>query len=67
MNIDVDESKKRITKLIENNYTPKIAMFGGSLFLFPHPMKELSEFLKSHDIFTCYDSAHVSGLSLIHI
>ena len=62
MNIDVDESKKRITKLIENNNTPKIAMFGGSLFLFPHPMKELSEFLKSHDIFICYDSAHVSGL-----
>jgi len=62
MNIDIDESKKRIIKLIENNDTPKMAMFGGSLFLFPHPMKELSEFLKSHDIFICYDSAHVSGL-----
>lgn len=37
-------------------------MFGGSLFLFPHPMKELKDFLQSHDIFICYDSAHVSGL-----
>src|SRR5208283_310672 len=41
---------------------PKMAMFGGSLFLFPHPVKELAEFLKSEGIIVCYDSAHVSGL-----
>ena len=62
MNIDVDQSKQRIEKLIENNNKPTFAMFGGSLFLFPHPMKELKDFLQSHDIFICYDSAHVSGL-----
>ena len=62
MNIDVDQSKQRIEKLIENNNKPRFAMFGGSLFLFPHPMKELKDFLQSHDIFICYDSAHVSGL-----
>ena len=62
MNIDVDQSKQRIEKLIENNNKPSFAMFGGSLFLFPHPMKELKDFLQSHDIFICYDSAHVSGL-----
>tara|TARA_B110000014_G_C20125070_1_gene598568 strand:- start:533 stop:1843 length:1311 start_codon:yes stop_codon:yes gene_type:complete len=62
MNIDVDQSKQRIEKLIADNKKPSFAMFGGSLFLFPHPMKELKDFLKSHDIFICYDSAHVSGL-----
>ncbi len=63
MNIDVDKSKQRITKMIEEeNDKPNMAMFGGSLFLFPHPMKELKDFLLDHDIFICYDSAHVSGL-----
>jgi glycine/serine hydroxymethyltransferase len=27
-----------------NNKKPAIAMFGGSLFLFPHPIKELAKF-----------------------
>ena len=62
MNIDVDQSKQRIEKLIQENKKPSFAMFGGSLFLFPHPMKDLKDFLLSNDIFICYDSAHVSGL-----
>ena len=62
MNIDVDKSKERITKMIADGNKPRMAMFGGSLFLFPHPMKELKDFLLSNDIFICYDSAHVSGL-----
>jgi len=37
-------------------------MFGGSLFLFPHPVKELSNFLKNFDIHINYDAAHVAGL-----
>jgi len=39
-----------------------MAMFGGSLFLFPHPVRELSDFLKSYDIHINYDAAHVAGL-----
>jgi glycine hydroxymethyltransferase len=39
-----------------------MAMFGGSLFLFPHPVKELSDFLKSYDMHINYDAAHVAGL-----
>ena len=63
MNIDVDKTKEKVKKMVEEeNDPPKMAMFGGSLFLFPHPVKELADFLKSYGIFVCYDSAHVSGL-----
>nr|AIF22663.1 serine hydroxymethyltransferase (glyA, SHMT) [uncultured marine thaumarchaeote SAT1000_10_C05] len=41
---------------------PKIAMFGGSVFLFPHPVKELTDFLKSYNMHINYDAAHVAGL-----
>lgn len=61
-NIDVDKTKEKIKKLSVDGKKPKMAMFGGSLFLFPHPVKELSEFLTSEGIIVCYDSAHVSGL-----
>ena len=62
MTIDVDKTKKRIEELKKARRLPKIAMFGGSLFLFPHPVKELSSFLKSHEIHINYDAAHVAGL-----
>jgi glycine hydroxymethyltransferase len=61
-NIDVDKTKEKIKKLEAGGKKPKMVMFGGSLFLFPHPVEELSEFLKSEGIIVCYDSAHVSGL-----
>jgi glycine hydroxymethyltransferase len=59
MNIDVDETMRRIRSLSK---PPKIAMFGASLFLFPHPVKELSDFVKSAGGVVCYDAAHVAGL-----
>ncbi|MGH9922692.1 MAG: serine hydroxymethyltransferase [Nitrososphaerales archaeon] len=62
MNIDVDESKKKIETLMKEGKKPKMVMFGGSLFLFPHPVKELASYLHDNDIFVCYDAAHVSGL-----
>ncbi len=62
MTIDVDETKKRVTKMAEAGKTPKIAMFGGSLFLFPHPVGELAEFLKGYGMHINYDAAHVAGL-----
>jgi glycine hydroxymethyltransferase len=61
-NIDVDKTKEKVKKLGEDGKKPKIAMFGGSLFLFPHPVRELADFLKAEGIIVCYDSAHVSGL-----
>ena len=61
MNIDVDATKKKVRQL-KGSKRPKIAMFGGSLFLFPHPVKELSEFLKGYGMHINYDGAHVAGL-----
>lgn len=61
-NIDVDKTKDKIKKLESEGKKPKMVMFGGSLFLFPHPVTELAEFCKSEGIIVCYDSAHVSGL-----
>jgi len=62
MTIDVDKTKDKVEELKKAGRLPKMAMFGGSLFLFPHPVKELADFLKSHNIFINYDAAHVAGL-----
>ena len=58
MNIDVDETKKRIAALP----SLKLAMFGCSLFLFPHPIKELTQAIHDKGGAICYDAAHVAGL-----
>ena len=58
MNIDVDETKKRISALP----SLKLAMFGCSLFLFPHPIKELEQAIHDKGGTICYDAAHVAGL-----
>ncbi len=57
MNIDVDKSIKRIE---ENK--PKLVILGGSVILFPHPVKELSNVCKSIGALLHYDAAHVAGL-----
>jgi glycine hydroxymethyltransferase len=62
MTIDIDATKKKIKEMSRDGKTPKIAMFGGSLFLFPHPVKELAEFMHDHGIYVNYDGAHVAGL-----
>ena len=62
MTLDVDKTKAKVEDLKSNNRLPKIAMFGGSVFLFPHPVKELADFLKGHNMHINYDAAHVAGL-----
>lgn len=62
MTIDVDKTKQKVEELKKSGRLPKMAMFGGSLFLFPHPVKELAEFLKGHGMHVNYDAAHVAGL-----
>jgi glycine hydroxymethyltransferase len=62
MNIDVDETKKKLLKLHSEGRGAKIMMFGGSLLLFPQPLKELSEAAKEIGAIPCYDAAHVAGL-----
>ena len=57
MNIDIDGAIKLIKKI-----KPKLALNGRSVFLFPSPIKELSE--AAHDVgaYLVYDAAHVLGL-----
>jgi len=62
MTIDVDKTKQKVIELKKQDRLPKMAMFGGSLFLFPHPVKELADFLKSNGMHINYDAAHVAGL-----
>jgi len=62
MTIDVDATKKKIQQMIDDGKSPKIGMFGGSLFLFPHPVKELAGFMHDHNMYVNYDGAHVAGL-----
>ncbi|NVM44062.1 MAG: serine hydroxymethyltransferase, partial [Candidatus Lokiarchaeota archaeon] len=57
MNIDPDATAKIIRK-----FEPEMVLFGGSVFLFPHPVKELSEVAKEVGAYTGYDAAHVAGL-----
>jgi glycine hydroxymethyltransferase len=63
MNIDVDKTKQKIEKMVkEEKKPPKLAMFGGSLFLFPHPIRELADTFRSIGANITYDAAHVAGL-----
>jgi glycine hydroxymethyltransferase len=48
--------------MCKDNRAPSIGMFGGSLFLFPHPVKELADFMHDHNMYINYDGAHVAGL-----
>ncbi|MEM2028069.1 MAG: aminotransferase class V-fold PLP-dependent enzyme, partial [Candidatus Bathyarchaeia archaeon] len=57
MNIDPDKSAEIIRAA-----KPGIVTFGGSLFLFPHPVKELSDVAHEVGAYVVYDAAHVLGL-----
>jgi glycine hydroxymethyltransferase len=57
MNIDIDGAVKLIKKV-----KPKVALNGRSVFLFPSPIKEISEAAHEVDAYLVYDAAHVLGL-----
>ncbi|KXB07159.1 serine hydroxymethyltransferase [candidate division MSBL1 archaeon SCGC-AAA382C18] len=57
MNIDPDKTAEKIREL-----EPDLCMFGASVFLFPHPIEEISDVAKEVDAKIAYDAAHVSGL-----
>ncbi len=57
MNLDIDASAKIIRE-----FEPELVLFGGSVFLFPHPVKELGEVAKEVGAYIGYDAAHVAGL-----
>lgn len=57
MNLDIDASAKIIRE-----FKPELVLFGGSVFLFPHPVKELGDVAKEVGAYVGYDAAHVAGL-----
>lgn len=57
MNIDVEKSIEKIRKV-----RPKIILFGASVFLFPHPVRQLREIANEVGAVILYDAAHVLGL-----
>ena len=57
LNIDVEAAEKAIR---ENE--PRLIQFGASVFLFPHPLKELIPVAHEVGAHVNYDAAHVAGL-----
>ena len=57
MNVDIDKA----VKVIEET-KPKFAVLGGSVYLFPHPVKEIADAVHSVGGKLVYDAAHVLGL-----
>jgi glycine hydroxymethyltransferase len=57
MNIDPD----RMTAMIRD-LKPRIVLLGGSLFLFPHPVREAADAAREVGATLVYDGAHVLGL-----
>ncbi len=57
MNIDVDKALKLIEKV-----KPAFVVLGGSVYLFPHPVKEVADTAHSVNARVIYDAAHVLGL-----
>jgi len=57
LNIDVDAAEKAIRER-----EPKLLQFGASVFLFPHPVKELEPVAHEVGAHINYDAAHVAGL-----
>ncbi len=55
--LDVQRTKELIRAI-----SPKVLIFGKSLFLFPEPVSELAEFCREREISMLYDGAHVLGL-----
>jgi glycine hydroxymethyltransferase len=62
MNIDVDQTRKKLRVIQSAGKKVKILLFGGSLFLFPHPVRDLVDAAMEVGATPCYDAAHVAGL-----
>ncbi|MGC9031478.1 MAG: serine hydroxymethyltransferase [Minisyncoccia bacterium] len=57
MNIDLEKAKEMILQI-----KPKFIILGGSVILFPQPIKELKEVCNKTGTKIIYDAAHVFGL-----
>jgi len=57
MKVDVEKTKEAIKR-----FKPKVLVFGASLILFPHPVKELAETAHECGAIVGFDGSHVLGL-----
>ena len=57
LTIDLEKAREKILKL-----QPKFIVIGGSVILFPHPVKELKKICQLVGTRVIYDGAHVLGL-----
>lgn len=60
--IDLDKTARMVEELRQGGRAPKIFVLGASVFLFPHPVKEIVNLAKQYDAKVIYDGAHVAGL-----
>ncbi|MGQ4914649.1 MAG: serine hydroxymethyltransferase [Candidatus Asgardarchaeia archaeon] len=60
--IDVDKTIKKVKKMEAEGKHIHFYMLGASVFLFPHPVKEISELAKEYNAYVNYDASHVAGL-----
>jgi glycine hydroxymethyltransferase len=56
-NIKTEEAKEKMERV-----KPKIVLFGASLIIFPHPVKELAKIARENGAFIGFDGSHVMGL-----
>ncbi len=56
-NLDINETAKLVARV-----KPRVVLFGASDFLFPHPIRELSNAIRDNGGIVAYDAAHVLGL-----
>ncbi|MEM3162255.1 MAG: hypothetical protein QW056_04655 [Candidatus Bathyarchaeia archaeon] len=57
MNINVEKAEETIRRV-----KPKIVIFGASLILFPHPVKQLANVARENGAHVGFDGSHVLGL-----
>jgi glycine hydroxymethyltransferase len=57
MKIDAEKAKEAIER-----FKPKVLVFGASLILFPHPIRELAETAHEYSAIVGFDGSHVLGL-----
>ncbi len=60
--INIDGTRKKINQLEQEGRKPKLFMLGASVFLFPHPVKEIADLAAEYNAKVVYDAAHVAGL-----
>ncbi|MCL7383525.1 MAG: serine hydroxymethyltransferase [Thaumarchaeota archaeon] len=66
--IELPSSQEYYTPIVEDSMRvieerkPELVILGGSIILFPHPVKEFSEIVHSYGGILAYDASHILGL-----